>query len=80
MKTKIADIEKILKINFYPSLILTQVVGREMNKRKWGRIVNLGSIGVKFGGGEKNFPYSLSKYLLEFFQKKLVVGQKIMSW
>ena len=36
-------------------------------KKKWGRIVNLGSIGVKFGGGEKNFPYSLSKFILEFF-------------
>ena len=38
-----------------------------MAKKKWGRIVNLGSIGVKFGGGERNFPYSLSKFILEFF-------------
>ena len=38
-----------------------------MVKKNWGRIVNLGSIGVKFGGGEKNFPYSLSKFILEFF-------------
>ena len=38
-----------------------------MNKNGWGRIVNLGSIGTKFGGGEKNFPYSLGKFALEFF-------------
>ena len=54
-------------MNFYPSLILAQTMGNQMNKRKWGRIVNLGSIGVKFGGGFKNFPYALSKFLLEFF-------------
>ena len=38
-----------------------------MNKRRWGRIVHLGSIGVKFGGGKRNFPYSFSKHALEFF-------------
>ena len=38
-----------------------------MAKKNWGRIINLGSIGVKFGGGERNFPYSLSKFILEFF-------------
>ena len=42
-------------------------MGREMNKRRWGRIIHLGSIGVKYGGGKKNFLYSLSKHILEFF-------------
>ncbi len=65
--TKIKNIDEILKVNFYPNLLLTQTMGMQMNKKKWGRIVNLGSIGVKFGGGSKNFPYSLSKHLLEFF-------------
>ena len=65
--TKIKDLEEIFKVNFYPYLILMQNMGLEMNKSKWGRFVNLGSIGVKFGGGLKNFPYSLSKFLLEFF-------------
>lgn len=67
IKTNIGDLEKIFKVNFYPSFLLTQSLGSEMNKKKWGRIVNLGSIGVKFGGGLGNFPYSLSKFLLEFF-------------
>jgi NAD(P)-dependent dehydrogenase (short-subunit alcohol dehydrogenase family) len=38
----------------------------EMAKKGWGRIVNLGSIGVKFGGGKNSFSYSLSKHALEF--------------
>ena len=38
-----------------------------MNKRKWGRIIHLGSIAVKLGDGKKTFLYSLSKHLLEFF-------------
>ena len=38
-----------------------------MIKRGWGRIVNLSSIGVKYGGGKKTFCYSLSKHALELF-------------
>jgi len=64
---KIEDLEKNFKVNFYPYLLLMQNIGFQMNKKKWGRIVNLGSIGVKFGGGLKNFPYALSKFILEFF-------------
>jgi len=67
LETKAHDLEKIFKVNFYPSMILTRNLGIEMNKKKWGRIVNLGSIGVKFGGGINNFPYAISKFLLEFF-------------
>ena len=40
---------------------------KKMAQKNWGRIVNLGSIGVKFGGGLRNFPYSVSKFILEFF-------------
>lgn len=64
---KLKDLEKSIKINSYPSIYATSILGSKMAKKKWGRIVNLGSIGVKFGGGEKNFPYSLSKFILEFF-------------
>ena len=66
-KCNLKDIENIFKINVYPAILLTKIMGKEMNKRKWGRIIHLGSIGVKFGGGKKNFLYSLSKHLLEFF-------------
>lgn len=61
------NLDKSLKINAYPSIYATSILGRKMAKKKWGRIVNLGSIGVKFGGGKNNFPYSLSKFILEFF-------------
>lgn len=61
------NLDKSLKINAYPSIYATSILGRMMAKKKWGRIVNLGSIGVKFGGGKNNFPYSLSKFILEFF-------------
>lgn len=61
------QLEKSIKINAYPSIYATSILGRKMAKKNWGRIVNLGSIGVKFGGGERNFPYSLSKFILEFF-------------
>ena len=66
-KINIEDLEKIFRVNYYPYFLLLQKIGFKMNKKKWGRIVNLGSIGVKFGGGLKNFPYSLSKFMLEFF-------------
>lgn len=37
-----------------------------MIKNKFGRIINSSSIGVKFGGGEQTFSYSVSKHLNEF--------------
>ena len=40
-----------------------------MKKKKWGRILFTSSIGVKFGGGISTFPYSLSKFINEFFPK-----------
>ena len=42
-----------------------------MIKREWGRIVNLGSIGVKYGGSIKNSPYAISKHSLEFFPSQV---------
>jgi 3-oxoacyl-[acyl-carrier protein] reductase len=66
-KLKIRDIDKSLKVNFYPGIFITSKIGHKLVKKKWGRIVHLGSIGVKFGGGMSNLPYSLSKFNLEFF-------------
>lgn len=39
---------------------------KKMLAKKWGRILNCSSIGVKFGGGHYTFNYSLSKHCLEF--------------
>lgn len=66
-KLKISDIDQSFKVNLYPGFYVTSRIGANMAKKKWGRIVHLGSIGVKFGGGMSNLPYSLSKFALEFF-------------
>ena len=75
-KNEISDLVDVLKVNFYPGFLLTQSLGQEMNKKKWGRIINLGSIGVKFGGGLKNFPYSFSKHSMEFFPNEIKAWTK----
>ena len=56
-------------INVIPSFLFTRTLVPAMLNRKWGRIVNLSSIGTKFGGGSKTFCYSLSKHALEYFPK-----------
>jgi NAD(P)-dependent dehydrogenase (short-subunit alcohol dehydrogenase family) len=70
-KFKIINLLDAFKINLFPGVILTQILGNLMNKRKKGRIIHLSSIGVKFGGGDDSFCYSLSKHGLEFMPKKL---------
>ena len=40
-----------------------------MVHHKWGRILLSSSIGTSFGGGEKTFLYSLSKFSNEFIPK-----------
>lgn len=55
-----------LTINLIPGLLLMRRLGPVMVERGWGRIVHLGSIGVKFGGGEDSFCYSLTKHGMEF--------------
>ena len=74
---KLKDLENALKVNLFPGIYLTKKIGEEMNKKKWGRIVHLGSIGVKYGGGVSNFPYSLSKHSLEFIPS--VYKQEVQS-
>ncbi len=61
------DLLRAFTINVIPSLLFTRTLVPAMIDRGWGRIVNLSSIGVKFGGGSKTFCYSLSKHALEFF-------------
>jgi len=51
--------------NVLPGLLLMRDMGPAMAKRGWGRVVHLGSIGTKFGGGKSNFAYALSKHAIE---------------
>ena len=47
-----------------------QAIGPVMAEREFGRIVHGSSIGVKFGGGENSFAYSLSKHAQEFIPQE----------
>ena len=59
------NISKIMSINTYaPFLLCKEVIGGMMN-RQWGRIVNISSIGVKYGGSYHTIDYTFSKAALE---------------
>jgi len=55
-----------IKTNAWPTFRIIQEVAPHMQERGWGRIVNIGSIGVKFRGGSNSFNYAMSKHLVEF--------------
>ena len=60
------NITKSLRINTLFPLIIQQKIILGMKKRKYGRIINGSSIGVKFGGGKNTFNYSFAKHCMEF--------------
>lgn len=62
----VSNIIEHFSVNVLPGLLLMRDMAPAMASRGWGRIVHLGSIGVKFGGGKESFSYSLSKHALEF--------------
>ena len=57
---------KSLTINSIVPLLIIRKSIKNMAKKKYGRIINTSSIGVKFGGGKNTFSYSLSKHINEF--------------
>lgn len=62
-----AMVSQAVQINYLSYLELLRITVPGMIDRGWGRVVCLGSIGVKFAGGSRNFAYSLTKHMLEFF-------------
>ena len=63
---RIKDQLYALKVNvILPNIILSKIVNN-MIKKKFGRIINCSSIGIKFGGGSNTYNYSLSKFASEF--------------
>lgn len=65
------DISKIMSINtFAPFLLCKEVIG-DMRDSQWGRIVNISSIGVKYGGSYNTIDYTFSKAALESFTTSL---------
>lgn len=66
---KLNNVINSIKVN---SIIPFQIFRKSTKKlifKKRGVIINTSSIGVKFGGGENTFGYSLSKHLNEFIPK-----------
>jgi len=66
---KVSDFSDHINVNYLSNFLLVRSVTKGMLKRKWGRIILSSSIGTKFGGSDKSFVYSLSKYMNQFFPK-----------
>jgi len=63
------DLTQHLTVNVVPHVLLMQFLGAQMALKQWGRIVIGSSIGVKFGGGDDSYCYSLSKMASELIPK-----------
>jgi len=57
--------DRAFQINAKAPVILSQKAMEIMRERAWGRIINISSIGVKYGGGVSTAHYSASKAALE---------------
>jgi len=62
----IKETQKTILINSLIPLIIIRKSIQNMTKKKYGRIINTSSVGIKFGGGINTFSYSISKHLNEF--------------
>ena len=61
----IDELDRVMAVNFKAPLLLSQKLFPIMQERKWGRIINLSSIGVKYGGNPATIAYTASKSALE---------------
>ncbi|MDC1054085.1 SDR family NAD(P)-dependent oxidoreductase [Alphaproteobacteria bacterium] len=75
-KFELENIFDTLKINTIAMFLAVKLSLRNMIKKKYGRIINTSSVGVKFGGSENNFTYSISKHMNEFIPKELRMYSK----
>ena len=64
---KSIDLINHINSNYVANFLIVQKLLEKMKKKKWGRVLLASSIGTKFGGGNLTVPYSISKYLNEFF-------------
>ena len=70
-KNNIKSLIKSITINTLVPLQIQKGLLSYMSKIKFGRILNVSSIGVKYGGGESTYNYSFSKHALEFIPSSL---------
>ena len=67
----IKEIQKTILINSIIPFMVIRNSLKNMSKKKYGRIINTSSVGVKFGGGINTFSYSISKHLNEFMPSEI---------
>ena len=70
-KTTIKSLVKSIQINALMPLIIQRDMLKKMEQKKFGRILNISSIGVKYGGSEFTFNYSYSKHCLEYVPRHI---------
>ena len=63
--------DRVFQVNAKAPFLLGRAALGTMAKKRRGRIINLSSIGVKFGGSETTLHYSASKAALEAISKSL---------
>lgn len=65
-KSDIQSKIKSLMINVISPIEIIKNILNEMRTNKFGRILNISSVGVKFGGSKYTYDYSFSKHALEY--------------
>ena len=60
-----ADFDHALAVNLKSAFLCTQAVLPDMRARRWGRIVNISSIGARLGAGSVSVAYGAAKAGLE---------------
>ena len=70
-KTNLNELTYSVQINSLIPILIQKSFLKKMEKRKFGRILHISSIGVKFGGGKNTFNYSFAKNSLEFIPSNI---------
>lgn len=65
------EIKKTFMINSFAPILLSSRIFRQMEEKKFGRIVNISSIAAKYGGSSNSLHYGCSKLALEGITKTL---------
>jgi 3-oxoacyl-[acyl-carrier protein] reductase len=59
------DFDRTIAVNLKSAFLCTQAVLRGMRARRWGRIINISSIGARLGAGSVSIAYGAAKAGLE---------------
>lgn len=59
------DFDRTIAVNLKSAFLCTQAVLPGMRRRRWGRIVNISSIGARIGAGSVSIAYAAAKAGLE---------------